>query len=777
MSLRTGLAIMWLAAVAIAAAYFGSRLLNGLPLQSDILALLPPLERDQALGEVQKRVEATLARRVVLLVSHRDAVKAKRAALLLARGLQRSNLVRSMAVELDPKSQKRIASAYFPFRTGLLSKADRTALLAHQGRQVVDRAEASFFTPGAIANAKLVKLDPFLLFPRFLLGLPGPQSRLEVRDGVLSTKDHGITYVLLSFEVNGDPYSAAFQSTFGSMFRTSFDATKRVVPGIGLIRAGAIFYASEGTTVSMNESSRIGLLSTLGTILLIYFVFRRLRPLVLSLVAILVGLLWAFVGTLLAFGSIHVIALIFGASLIGISVDYCLQYFCEYFDSGARTPRERLRRVLSGVLLGLGTTIIGYVTLFLAPFPGLKQIALFSVAGLLGAVTTILLWYPILDKVDIGPIRPAMLRLGALHWSLWQSSRARIVRIAIVLFCLAAAVVGFAALKVDDDVRHMQSLSPPLRQEEAEMQRLTGAGVSTSFLIVRGSNEQQLLETEEGLDRSLSALEREGEISQFQSLAQYVPSVAMQRSDRALVQQELVRPYLTSYLMDIGFNEPPEYSAPQEFLTPSALPAEGPLTALRALDVGGEGQAAHVVLLSGVAQPNRVAGALKRQGPAVTFVNLTSDWSALFGIYRYYALALLIVSAVLMYPALAWRYGFLAGIRVMFPAIAATGLAPLVAALADVRFTFFNAMALILVLSIGVDYSVFCRETFGERKPVTSLAIALAAASTILGFGLLALSSVFAVHAFGITILIGILLSFLLAPLAGDATPGPRSAA
>jgi predicted exporter len=77
-------------------------------------------------------------------------------------------------------------------------------------------------------------------------------------------------------------------------------------------------------------------------------------------------------------------------------------------------------------------------------------------------------------------------------------------------------------------------------------------------------------------------------------------------------------------------------------------------------------------------------------------------------------------------------------------------------------------MALVLVLSVGVDYSVFCSESRDERKPVTTLAIALAALSTIFSFGLLAFSRVTVVHAFGVTMLIGIVLAFLFAPAAGD---------
>jgi predicted exporter len=197
------------------------------------------------------------------------------------------------------------------------------------------------------------------------------------------------------------------------------------------------------------------------------------------------------------------------------------------------------------------------------------------------------------------------------------------------------------------------------------------------------------------------------------------------------------------------------------------------LSLLQLLDVGTADHPAHVVLLGGIARAD-VLQQISAGIPGVRFVNLTDDWSRLFATYRRYAIALLALSAVLMYPMLAWRYGWLPAIRVMLPSIAAASLAPPLAALAGVSFTFFNAMALVLVLSIGVDYSVFCRETWGSRKPVTMLAIALAALSTILSFGLLALSRVFAVHAFGTTMLIGIFLAFLFAPAAGDATAGTR---
>ena len=76
-------------------------------------------------------------------------------------------------------------------------------------------------------------------------------------------------------------------------------------------------------------------------------------------------------------------------------------------------------------------------------------------------------------------------------------------------------------------------------------------------------------------------------------------------------------------------------------------------------------------------------------------------------------------------------------------------------------------MALVLVLSIATDYAVFCAEADTAYKPVALLGVWMAMVSTMLSFGLLDRSRVAAVHAVGSTMLLGVVLAFLLAPMAG----------
>jgi predicted exporter len=67
-------------------------------------------------------------------------------------------------------------------------------------------------------------------------------------------------------------------------------------------------------------------------------------------------------------------------------------------------------------------------------------------------------------------------------------------------------------------------------------------------------------------------------------------------------------------------------------------------------------------------------------------------------------------------------------------------------------------------LGIGVDYAAFFYLA-GERRTSTSLAVTLSGLTTLLSFGLLAVSSTEIVHAFGFTVAVGIITAMLTAPL------------
>jgi predicted exporter len=346
------------------------------------------------------------------------------------------------------------------------------------------------------------------------------------------------------------------------------------------------------------------------------------------------------------------------------------------------------------------------------------------------------------------------------HWTLWEAPRLRPARLALLAAVVVATAFGLPRLEVDDNVQHMQDMPPDLKHQEAEIQRLTGNGGAAQFVLVRAVDAEAALQVQEALLPRLAQMQARGLLAGFQAPAQFIPSQARQRENADLVTRALM-PLLPSHIDAVGLSAPPQLSREEPLLL-TMLPNDGPLALVSALVLEPKVQ---LVLLHGLTDVAALRSELAGMA-GVQIVSLVDDWSSLFGIYRRQALGLLGFSVLLMLPLLIWRYRW-AALRVLAPSAVAVLVTPPIAALFGLAFTFFNAMALVLVLSIGVDYAVFCRETPLGRRGVTALAILLAAASTTLSFGMLAASQVFAVQAFGATMLIGISIAWLLAPIAG----------
>jgi predicted exporter len=765
-------ALLWLLIVAAAGIYLAARIHAGLHFRTDLMALLPRDQRDPALQKATDAVTASLSRQFVLLVGHDNRDRARAAAKATADALEASGLVILNTSGFSGDRLRRIGELYFPFRGGLLSDSDRHRLRDGRAHEIVVRALSQVYGLVGMGDARLLRSDPFLLLPAFLTGLPLPLSRLSLDDGMLTVHDHGLTWILVAGHLRGDPYALAIQDHLARTL-DGVIAAQSHAQGLRVLRLGAVFFARAGGERALTETSILGLASVAGTIALVLAVFRALTPLWLNLLAITVGIGTALSACLFIFGEVHVAALLFGVSLIGIAIDYGLQYCSELFAPAISSPRQRLGRVLTGITVGVASVTVGYLTLLLAPFPGLHQIAAFAAIGLLSSWTTVVLWLPSLDRSRPPKHGRRILDAVDRYLTLWSAPRFRQLRAGIFVAAAAISIIGLMRLHADDDVRHMQSLAPDLVAEQEEIQSLIGTGAASQFFLIHAPTDELALEREEVLVDRLGSLVGDGALLGFQAASQYVPSAARQRENRKLVAEHLLGPTLDGYIARLNMSEGltlPSPDAPTLGLA-QALAAGGPLSFLSTLVLNDGGEATHVVILDGVKQRGIVAAAASGID-GVRFVDPAGQFSALLGKYRVRAVILLVAAGALMMPLLIWRYGLRGGVRVMLPTALAVVLAPAIRGLTGGAFTFFDAMALVLVLSVGIDYAVFLAETDSARAPVTMLAVALAAATTLMAFGLLALSSAQAVHSFGATMLIGILLAFLLAPL----TTGLRKA-
>jgi predicted exporter/predicted LPLAT superfamily acyltransferase len=768
--LRRLAAWLWLVLVLVAGGYLLLRIHDGLAFRTDLMALLPREQQDPVRQQADDIITRSLSRQIVMLVGAPERAAARAAAGDLGSALGQPGLVQWNTGSLDKDHLTRLGQLYFPYRRGLLTAGDRQRLGTGKGEELANRALSQVFGFVGLGDAAQLAHDPFLLMTNFFSALPLPLSRLALDDGMLSLEAEGKYWVLLSGTLTGEPYALDVQKQVTGALDPAVATLQAGNPDLQVLRVGAVFFAQAGAAQAIGESTLISIASTIGTLLLVFVVFRALSPLWLTLLAIGVGVAVALSVCLFLFGELHVGALLFGVSLIGVTVDYSLQYCTEIFAPDPPPPAARLKRVLTGITLGTATTIIGYLTLMLAPFPGLHQIALFSAIGLFASWATVVLWLPALDRSR--PPRHGRHMLAAAGWFIaaWEVPKYRHHRRVVLGILILAGLFGLDRIRVDDDVRRMQSLSSPLVAQQERLQHLIGSTAGSQFFLVQTPDDETALQAEEALIDRLTPLLGKA-LTGFQAPAHYVPSAARQRENRLLVHQQLDGDLLQRQVARLGLSAAVDPGADLDdgpVLTLPEVQASGALGFLSSLILDRDGRAVHVVTLDGVSDLNALAAAADGM-PGVRFVDPAGDFSALLGKYRNRALILLALSAALMAPLLVWRYGVRRGLRVMVPPLIAVALAPALRALAGGHFTFFDAMALVLILSVGVDYAVFCAETAGERKPVTMLAVAMAAGTALLSFGLLAVSGVLVVSAFGATMAIGILLAFLLAPMARGA--------
>jgi predicted exporter len=764
---RAVLALVWLVLVAVAVIHVGLTVQRGLPLQTDFMALLPREDRDPTVQQAKDAMLEAISQRIVILVGHREPAAARAAADSIERTLADAGLISPNRDIPDADAMRRMGALYFTHRAGLLAEADRRLLLEDRGADLLTRALSQIYGFIGMADSRLLAQDPFQLFPAFLATLPVPTNRLSLDDGRLVTRDDGTTWVLVTGQLTGKSSALAFERRFVHAFGTAEAGARERSPDLQILRLGAVFFAHEGARQGLAETSLIGGLSLAGAVLMFLLVFRRLQPLLLGVAAIAVGLTVALSVSLAIFGELHVAAQMFGASLIGIAADYSLVYFGQTFSPTIR-PAERIHRVLPGIALAMLTAVVGYLTLLASPLPGLHQVAVFSAIGLCAAFCTVALWFPLLDRTRPRPMATTLAQWADDWWSWWHEPKFRRPRFAALVLLVLIGVVGLTRLEAEDDVRRQQALSPTLLAEQAAVLRLTGFDQSTQFYTVEAENTDQALHREEALGERLSALVAQRAIAGWRSPARFVPSAARQADNRDLVEWKLVAPHLAALRDQIGM--PAVASAPSDgplslmdLLATQAIP----LLPLLILD-NGPGRTVHLVMLEGVRDTAALQAAADSL-PGVRFVDPTSDLTDLFRVYRQRAIALLAASAALMLLPLAWRYGLRGGLRVLAPPAAVAALTPGLLALAGVPFTFFGAMALMLVLSMGIDYAIFCAEGRGQRNAVTLVSVALAMLTTLLSFGLLAFSALAGVRSFGLTMAIGLPLAFLLAPLAASA--------
>ena len=772
MTLR-GRSWLFLAALGVVAAVFAGVLARGVPLQTNVLAMLPATERDPVAEKVVASLSAAVGSRVLFLFSHADEIKAKAAAERFVAAAGAAGGLRGLTARLPEPDPKMLQSLYAANRFGLLSEGDRAALAS--GRwHVRDTVLQQIVSPiGGIAGLPLAQ-DPFGFFGRWMASIIPTAGAMRLEDGYLISREPGRARVLVLGEVDGDVYDNAVQARAVAAWEHGATQALAAAPGAEMLRTGTVFFAAAARAASMRDMDRIAIGSIAGIALLMFAAFRSLRPIALGLLSAGAGILVATLVLVLVDGELHLVTLAFGASLIGEAVDYAILFCAAHLAAGNRwTPQTGIAQVRPALTVAVATSLLAYALLGLLPFPGVSQVARFALVGLVVAYLSVQ-W--LLPGLRVRPSRRDP--IAATDWAArllvrWRSVLSGGRAVAIGALTLLACLPGWFALQANDDVRLLVPRQPELVQQDAAIKRLTGFDAGTRFFLVRGSSEEEVLLRESHLTRRLRELERAGALSGHQAVSDFVPPRALQAENRALVEKHVFadRAALSRTLIEVGFRAEAAKALPGEFDRAArpvtvgdwlASPLSTPFRHLWA--PAGDTVPASVVTITGEREPARVA--LAAAGlDGVALVDKAASVSALLGWYRAWAGPGLAAAGLMMLIVLVVRYGARAALIVLVPVLLAEALSLSLFGYAGVPVTLFAVVGWTLGLGIGVNYSIFLREGI-DRPGATAMAVMLSACTTLLGFGLLAFSGVPALHHFGLALATTIAGSLLFAPLA-----------
>ena len=745
---------------------------------TDITNFLPD-GRGAELAQISRELaRSDLARTMVLQLSADDPARAVAAAKELAESLRANPEVAWLRSGADPEFLRSAYELYFPRRLYFLSDAPETelpALLSDDGlRAQARRVHESLALPMSLLLKRVIPEDPLGAFERQSERLREGEPALTMRDGVFTTRDGHFAVLLLA--TRHSAFDSVAQRPLLQAIDRELDALRaRFGPDLVLEKSGANRFAVDAETRIRGDASWISTLSGVGVALLSLVFFRSLFSLGVVMVPGLVGLVVAMAAGLVVFGRLDGMTIAFGASLIGVTIDYPTHVLILWsLSERVESPWHVARRLAGSLVMAALTTIASFAGMAFTSFRGFRELGVFSTIGVAAAVVASLLMLPDLlpKRRKIQPVSEGLARrLGP--WILGLHERRGALAL-VPLAVLALGAVALPKLRWNDDLSQISRLNPELQAEDERVRERFSNFDAGRFVIALGTDADAAVARDEEVYARLTKLVAAGKLDGLQSLHSLFFPVALQERNLALLRAspDLAR-RVDAAFTSAGFR--PGTTAPFAAALESPPP---PLTLaeLRASPLGElasslvlelDGRTAVITYLRGVRDPDALRAAVA-DIPDVHFFEQHTFLNEIYARFRDQTLwQITLGSAAVLLILIAryrdWRRATAAFLpSLLVPIIVLSGFA-----LAGVQTNLLHAVSLLLVMGMGVDYGIFIVDSAeeGTEFGATLVSCILCALTTVLSFGTLAISSQPPLRAIGLTTGIGISLALVLAPV------------
>jgi predicted exporter len=759
----------------------------GLPrpaLDTDLLDLLPQSTKPYA--QADRLLGQRSSRNFLILVESADFYRAREGAEGLYRALKEKTgpgpdrPFRDLTFFIDEHALAGFSAYLHQYRYVLLDPSSAALLKNGGARELAADALAQAYGAFTFGGLDTLDSDPFLLAERelrYVLGSPLLSgSGVSLREGVLSAEFDGKHYVLLRGMLSDTGASMdKSRNGIGEIYRICEDLTtenaKAAESGPAELRfifSGFPFHSYESSSEAQREISLISFLTVAVLILLFLRVFRSPLPALLIIFAALSSIVLGLAAAFLMFRTIHILTLVFGVSIIGLSVDYSIHYFIHR--QWGQDGKEIRRTLLRGISLSFASSLVCFLIFLFAPFGILRQFAVFSAAGLLSSFVSVLCLFPGLSPVPSPgvalPGEPKKSRPEKLPPFFGKSTFVtKALPGALVLVSLGIIALKWQTLTVQNNIRNLHSVPARLLAWERTAGSVLNYSSGGAYFLIAGTSAQETLEHEEIF---LARLEKTGR-GTFLGSSRFVPSVKTQEENyraaaellslgneqfRALGLPEENAGLLEEEYRALGGHYALPWTAP-EYLS----------QALSNLFIGKAGENWYSVIMPLGRVDQAASSALAEEYEWAAFVNKTEDISMELDAVTVSMLKLLAAAYGIIVLGICVYYRNMTKALRIIPVPLLLALVSLgVHGLFGIHLSFFSVAGFILDLGLGLDYIFYLTENKdGSGKSAAKQGVILSYVTTAVSFGALLFSSFMPVKLLALAVFPGLSAAFICA--------------
>jgi predicted exporter len=780
---RAPVLLVWLGCVAIAVFVVARAHYS-----TDLSAFLPahPTPTQQLL--VDQLRDGPASRLILIAIEQGDAASRTRVSLGLVERLRKDPQFSSVN-NGEAVAGQRDREFLFQHRY-LLSEAVNAQRFTAAGlsgaiRETID----NLASPAGLLFKSLLPRDPtgeLLNIIDQLARSPAPESRDGVWIGSGGTRALAVVQTAASGS-DSDAQAKAIDAIRAAFAAAAAESPQAAANSVQLRLSGPGVFAVAARAKIERAAVRLSIASSILVVTLLLLVYRSLPALGLGLLPVATGALVGIAAVALGFGAVHGITLGFGITLIGESVDYSIYFFVQSRQApGSAAAGSWQQLWWPTIRLGMLTSVCGFASLLPSGFPGLKQLGLYSICGLIAAalVTRHVLPALLPAGFTIRDVTPLGLKVGALLRRAQNLSGRTILLCGAVLVALALAVLYHDRESLWN--RELSALSPISIDEQnydAKLRADLGAADVRDLVIVSGPDVESILRGAERAARALQSLVDGKVIGGFENPAAYVPSMATQESRRsslpsaadlraninqAVAGLPLRADRLQPFLEDVEATRHAALVTPRD-LAGTSMSAGFDALMLHQKDQWNALLPLRSAVAGGAIDVRRVVAALKDSGvDEARVLDLKEESDALYGNYLaeaiHFSLAGFLALTALLLIALRSP---LRVARVLAPLVLAVLTVAAGLAIAGVHLGILHLVGMLLIVAVGSNYALFFDRQANSAEAgdegLTLAALVIANASTVIGFGLLSFSQIPVLVALGTTVAPGTFLALLFA--------------